>query len=189
MTNQAIYSLHNKAIEFADEGLLAQKRGDADVAQSFFQKAFLLEKEAALATILNEENKLFYAILYRSAATLALDCGNIWEAEFLVNTALTQEISAGIKKQLIDLKQKIIHRKKDFISQANIELVGVIIGADTPNSEIKLLDNKDKLFYKIFVPQNQIHQIVQSFWAKQVQISGKKDKRGIVFLEQIKQVA
>lgn len=189
MANKAIYSLHNKAIEFADEGLLAKKRGESDVAQSFFQKAFLLEKEAALATIPNKENQLFHSILYRSAATLALDCGNIWEAEFLVNTALTHKISAGIKEQLIDLRKKIIARKKYFISQTDIELIGIIIGADTPNSEIKLLDNKDNLFYKIFVPQNQIHQIVQSFWAKQVLISGKKDKRGIVFLEQIKQVA
>ena len=189
MTNKAIYSLHNKAIEFADEGLLAQKRGENAVAQSFFQKAFLLEKEAALATVFNKENQLFYSILYRSAATLALDCGNIWEAEFLVNAALSKKVSKIIQEQLTDLKQKIAAKKNDFINQSTVELIGIIIGADTPNSEIKLLDSKDNLSYKIFVPQNQLHQIVQSFWAKQVLISGKKDKRGIVFLEQIKQVA
>lgn len=189
MTNRAIYALHNKAIEFADEALLAQKRGNDDVAQSFFQKAFILEKEAALALMPTKENQLFFSILYRSAATLALDCGNLWEASYLVETALSKIGDESLKEQLEVLQKKIETQKQSFFDNGTVELVGIIIGADTPNSEIKLFDDKDKLSYNIFVPQNKIHQIVQSYWAKQVKVTGKKDNRGIVFLEQIKQVA
>lgn len=40
--------IHNKAIEFADEAIIAQHKGNSSTVKELYLKAFQLEKEAAL---------------------------------------------------------------------------------------------------------------------------------------------
>ena len=78
--------LHNEAMELTDEALLAQMEGNPKAALTFYQKAFWLEKEAAIdygAEIVDELIRYMYC---RSAAFLAFKAGYINEAEQLVKT-------------------------------------------------------------------------------------------------------
>ena len=70
--------LHNKAMEFADEALLAKMEGNRDASLSLFEKAFSLEKEAA--TSIDQKNDSWY-ILIRSAASLTINCGRYQDAD------------------------------------------------------------------------------------------------------------
>jgi hypothetical protein len=53
--------LHSKALEFADEALLAKMEGNRDVSHSLFEKAFSLEKEA---TTLIDQKKMIPGIFW-----------------------------------------------------------------------------------------------------------------------------
>ncbi|MEL6257114.1 MAG: hypothetical protein AAFR87_34285, partial [Bacteroidota bacterium] len=84
--------LHNKAMEFADEALLAKMEGNEEASVKFFQKAFALEKEAFDSVQEDLEDLLPKYILIRSAASLALNCGDFREAERLIELGLSMGV-------------------------------------------------------------------------------------------------
>lgn len=183
-------ALHDKAMEFTDEALLARRRGDDDVAQSFFEKAFLLEKDAALATQpANENGRLFRSILFRSAATLALDCGNLWEARYLIETALNIAPHSSIVKELQVLLSNVNEKLEQTQENTAVTITGFITGADASASEIKVQASPELHSFKVFVPKEKLQEIVSSFWQKMVVIEGKTNRQGVIFLEAIRRAA
>ncbi len=59
MNNQTpLSTLHDIAMEFVDEALFAQKRGDETTAQLFYQKAYNLERTYALSIPKGEQEGL-----------------------------------------------------------------------------------------------------------------------------------
>ncbi len=81
-----IRDLHEEAMDLAEEGDRAKKRGDLDQAQALYRRALTLETQAADETPFGTEPSR--SILYRSAATLALLCHLEEEAERLANKGL-----------------------------------------------------------------------------------------------------
>lgn len=71
--------LHNSAMRFADLALAAKSADMANDAVTFFQKAMQEESQAAHLT----RSQPSRAILFRSAANLAIECGQFAEAEQL----------------------------------------------------------------------------------------------------------
>jgi hypothetical protein len=98
---------HDRAMEYAGLGLLARQSGNNVEAQRLFRQAFELEREVAhqLAETNIEPSR---SIIHRSAATLALDCGEIREAEKLIATALAGEPPKQIAAELRDLLMEVV---------------------------------------------------------------------------------
>lgn len=78
---------HDAAIEASDLGLLAQRRGEGDVAVAHYREAAGLERAAArLASLLDRSYWPF--VLYRSAAVLRLEARDAEGAGRLVSEAI-----------------------------------------------------------------------------------------------------
>src|SRR6185437_15777182 len=92
----SIEDTHQKAMELAEQAFAARRRGEADTAQSLARRAYLLEKQAAGAA----QTEPSRSVLHRSAATLALDCGEYREAERLVAAALAGSPPEQIANEL-----------------------------------------------------------------------------------------
>ncbi len=71
-------------MELAEQAFAAQRRDDLAGARSLTLHAYQLEKQAAEQS----RTEPTRSVLHRSAATLALDCGEYHEAERLVAAAL-----------------------------------------------------------------------------------------------------
>ena len=76
--------IHQQAMELAEQAFVARRRDDFVTARSLAYRAFVLEKQAADQA----QTEPTRSVLHRSAATLALDCGEYREAERLVAAAL-----------------------------------------------------------------------------------------------------
>jgi hypothetical protein len=83
-------------MELAEQAFSARRRDDATTARAFAYRAYLLEKQAAEQS----QTEPSRSVLHRSAATLALDCGEYREAERLVAAALAGSPPAAIANEL-----------------------------------------------------------------------------------------
>lgn len=99
-----ITTLHETAMQFVEQGLMVRDPGRA---RHFFRSAF--EKERAAARLLAQapEQEPTRSVLYRSAATLAVDCKDYTEAERLIQEGLAGRPPAEIREEFGDLKARI----------------------------------------------------------------------------------
>jgi len=99
-------SLHNTAMELAQQAVLTQDR-DPDRARGLFRAA--LEKERIAAEIWESVFNLepTRSILYRSAAALARDCQDYDEAERLIAKGLAGHPSAFVAQELEELRRLV----------------------------------------------------------------------------------
>jgi hypothetical protein len=78
-----IQTLHQQAIDLAENAFTAKLQGDRTQADHLLQQAFVKEAEAA-ALIVNDLNaEPTRSVLHRSAASLAIECGEFQAAERL----------------------------------------------------------------------------------------------------------
>lgn len=78
---------HNNAMGFSDDAMRAKRRGHDDDARELFEKALSAERKA-LQLMEGGVDEPIYSTMYRSAATLALDCERYRLAEQLSSRAL-----------------------------------------------------------------------------------------------------
>ncbi len=71
-----------------DQGFAAQRLGNTAGAQALLRQALALETEAAQQLALDFEAEPSRSVLYRSAATLAIDCQELQQAEQLIQAGL-----------------------------------------------------------------------------------------------------
>src|SRR5947209_2385099 len=83
-----IHERHRKAMSLLDEANVARMQGDNEQSRALWQQAFEAEREAAELLTDSSEYEPTRSILFRSAATLALDCGEYGEAERLAAAGL-----------------------------------------------------------------------------------------------------
>ncbi len=79
-----IKKLHNKAMDMAEKAFVARLKGDLQQAGQLFRKAFENEAQAARLVPDLPSSEPTRSILYRSAASLAIDCSEYREAERLI---------------------------------------------------------------------------------------------------------
>lgn len=84
-----IQQLHQQAMDLAEMAEVAKLRGDSIKAKELFKEAFVKEAEAASLLVNNVEVEPARSILHRSAASLAINCGEINTAERLIAIALS----------------------------------------------------------------------------------------------------
>lgn len=102
--HEQITALHEEAMELAERGIMEV---ETSRARGFFRSAF--EKERAAAELLGGalEEEPNRSVLYRSAATLAVDCGELGEAERLIDEGLSGRPPAEVTRELKDLQKKV----------------------------------------------------------------------------------
>lgn len=104
-----VLELHHKAMEWAEEGQFQLDGGDQSGARASFRKAMEFERQAAYAT--KEDAEPDRSVLFRSAASLALDCNELRVAEQLLAMALSGYPPEEIAEEIRDLLEQVHFRR------------------------------------------------------------------------------
>ena len=169
MSNHAI---HRQAMTLAQEGLMAQHRGDAGKANQYFSQAFELEKHAALSLLAAFDQEPTRSVLFRSAATLALDCGLYAEAEKMAAQGLAGNPPEDIAAELRSLyKDILLLRKKEKAaaqskSKTTLKVEGVLREASAITNNIRIIDATGHS-YRVSVPKG-LTNIVKGYWGDKI---------------------
>jgi tetratricopeptide (TPR) repeat protein len=102
-----IKDFHREAMRLVDEAEAARRNGNIQEARERLRQAFAQERQAAdlMAGALAQEPTR--SVLHRSAATLALECGALREAERLIAAALSGDPPDEIAEELRDLLEQL----------------------------------------------------------------------------------
>lgn len=100
--------LHTEAMKKAGEAMSAQQAGDNLKYLELTKEAFEKEKQAAWQLFPKIEAEPTRAVLFRSAAWLAFNCGQIREAEQLIAAALAGNPPLEILKELRVLYREVL---------------------------------------------------------------------------------
>ena len=93
-------SLHHRAMELADQAILAAAAGEETSAREFNREALRFEAEAANLLLGSYEREPARSIIFRGAATLALRCGNLDGARRLACQGLAGMPPADLQDEL-----------------------------------------------------------------------------------------
>src|SRR5437588_4956435 len=85
----SVGDFHQHAMEMADRALDARRHGDEQEARACYCEAFASERRAAELIAPDLTAEPTRAVLHRSAAALAAECGQAREAERLIAIALS----------------------------------------------------------------------------------------------------
>jgi hypothetical protein len=118
-----IKQIHRQAIEETDLALLARMNGDEQAAARHVKSAYELESRAANALLNDLGAEPTRSVLFRSAATLARDCGLFADAEKLIYRALAGEPPTEIVDELRDLLEQVTFHR-------HLELRGIVLGEE-----------------------------------------------------------
>ena len=102
-----IKELHHQAMQLADEADHLRKQGNEQAAKAILRQAFDKERQAAKEAASGVALEPTRSVLHRSAASLALECGDFREAERLIAVALAGEPPDEIAEELRDLLEQI----------------------------------------------------------------------------------
>ncbi|MBF0567829.1 MAG: hypothetical protein HQK95_03080 [Nitrospirae bacterium] len=132
---------HRKAMKYAEEAFYYKQKGDLERAKEFFLLAFELERKAA-ESYKDSTLEPTRSVLYRSAATLACDCGNLIEAERLAITALSgsppEEIGEELKNLLKEIYIKCRLEQESGNSCGLITIAGRMAAAEKPEDKDRI---------------------------------------------------
>jgi hypothetical protein len=104
---EEVANLHRQAMSMASAGYIASMQGKSSESLKFRRKAYALEREAALKLLTKTKAEPTRSVLFRSAATLALDCGDMRESERLVAMGLSGDPPPEIAEELRDVLERV----------------------------------------------------------------------------------
>ncbi len=109
-------------MQLVDQALVARLHRDSSAgdAPTLFRLAFEAEREAASLVAQQLDLEPTRSVLLRSAASLALECGEVREAERLIATALSGNAPEDISEELRDLLEQVYF-------QRHLSLKGVVL--------------------------------------------------------------
>lgn len=112
---QRVEGLHREAMELVDQAVLARQRGEADLVLKLARSAFNKERAAADMVAYQFGLEPTRSVLHRSAATLAIECGELRQAERLIGRALAGNPPADIADELRDLILTEVYSQRQAI--------------------------------------------------------------------------
>jgi len=124
--------LHEAAMDFADKGVLERIKGHDQLALGYFRQAFENERQAASTLVKKLDVEPTRSILYRSAASLALECNEIREAERLAAEGLSGNPPEEIAAELRAIFEEVFFRR-------NLATKGIIL--EPQRLDVTLLGN------------------------------------------------
>ena len=125
LTASRVNELHQSAMDWAEGAALAKLRGEAEKQQDLLRQALDAETQAAALLANQWAAEPSRSVIHRSAASLALQCGEQELAEQLVVTALMGNPPAEIAEELRDLFVQI--NLRPFLERRGVA-VGKILG-------------------------------------------------------------
>jgi len=99
--------LHHKAMGLVDGALIAKREGDEKKYLRLLKNALKFEKDAADQVADTYDFEPTRSVLHRSAASIALDCGELSVAEKLVCRAILGNPPDEIAEELRDLSEQV----------------------------------------------------------------------------------
>ena len=115
-----IRELHTQAMDLAEQAAIKKLRGDRTGGEEILRQALELETKAAEMVADNLEAEPTRSVLHRSAATLAIECGELQIAEKLIAIALAGVPPLDIAEELKDLFIQINLRK--YLERRGVQL-------------------------------------------------------------------
>ncbi len=110
-------------MEESDLAVISRMKGDEQAALGHVVSAYELEAQAANALLNDLNAEPARSVLFRSAATLARDCGRYADAARLAHRALAGDPPAEIASELQDLLEQVSF-------QRHLELRGITLSAE-----------------------------------------------------------
>jgi hypothetical protein len=98
-----IHALHQQAMDLAEAAAVARLRGASEQAAQLTRQAFEQEARAAALIASQLDAEPTRSVLHRSAASLAIECGELGAAERSIVTALSGNPPLEIAEELKDL--------------------------------------------------------------------------------------
>ncbi|MGB0930558.1 MAG: hypothetical protein ACPGVB_07270 [Chitinophagales bacterium] len=178
--------IHNKAIEFADEAIIAQYKGSPSTVKELYYKAFQLEKEAALHVPLDSSDLVPRFVLMRSAASLAMLSEQFEEAEKLIALGLSSSPPKFIKEELLTLSEEVKERKENQVKTNFIQLIGLFTYANANENEIKIQDSNPPFLHTFIAPAKQIKMLVREHFLEKVSVIAHVSTSGILLMKEMK---
>lgn len=100
--------IHRKALDLAKQANEALEQGDKDAYLKYTEEAYGLESKAAEMMYSARESEPTRSVLYRSAATLAFNCGKLHEAKNLIYAGLSGTPYPEIRIELEQLLGNVV---------------------------------------------------------------------------------
>ena len=110
-----VKEFHDLAMAFTDRAIRERATEGKAASLQYFERA--LEAELSAIAGLDTSDGLLWSVLYRSAGSLALDCGRIRQAEQLAATALAGNPDPEIAEELRDLLENIYFHRHLHLSR------------------------------------------------------------------------
>jgi hypothetical protein len=148
---------HREAMEFVDKALVARQRGQERQHLSFLKRALELERAAADQVAQDVEFEPTRAVLHRSAASIALGCGELLVAEQLICRGLLGSPPIEIAEELRDLLEQVNFRRhlslrgvKLDINEFQMSIAGgdVGFGIAPTDAFVDRVQTTEKLLYR-----------------------------------------
>ena len=145
MTNTELLNLHQEAMFFAQDALVATQHKENEKAFALNQKAYDIERQVALALV-DSQNEPFRSIIMRSTACLALDIKQYREAEIFISYGLLGSPPDDIHQELLESLDKVKQQRLLKDKNETITLIGYFESANARTNKIRLVngtENKD----------------------------------------------
>ena len=145
MTGTELLNLHQEAMFFAQDALVAIHHKDTEKAHSLYQQAFDIEHKVALE-VAKSDNEPFRSIILRSAASLALNISLYREAEIFISYGLLGTPPDDIHQELLELLERVKQQRLLKDKNDTITLIGYLKIANARTNKIRLVngtENKD----------------------------------------------
>lgn len=144
-----ITELHNEAMQWADRAVAARRLGDEANERRYLQMAARKEQEAALRLADDHEQEPTRSVLFRSAAALARDAGDLNRALDLVHMGLAGSPPKGIEDELSRLRDEVLLarfrkavRRSDVLKKAKTKSYVVRPGDKTRRRRVRKKKNR-----------------------------------------------
>ena len=115
-----IQELHQQAMDLAEQADLEKLRGDTTQVKEILRQALELEAEAVRMVADDLMAEPTRSVLHWSAATLAIECGELQRAERLIARALAGEPPLDIAEELKDLFMQI--NLRNYLDRQGVKL-------------------------------------------------------------------
>jgi hypothetical protein len=161
------------------EAIVAQAKGNEAESLRLFELAFEAERQAAFHLRIDFEKEPFRSVLFRSAASLAMNCKKYEEAKTMIHFGLAGNPPKGIVDELMEVYETVEREirlaeipaaalavPKNGKSTNYFWLKGTLTVADARQHQITIVleDNKTA---KVNVPKD-LGEIVRNYWNEYV---------------------
>ena len=180
-----IMDTHHYAMELVDKANLAKQSGEIEKANNCLLEAFYAESQAAMKYKNKKNLEPTRSVLFRSAASLGIECGKLEESKKMITLGLSGFPPQEIAEELNELLEQVY-----LIQHKQVVIQGNLLFADATKKKYGVIELVDSLntIHKINVPLSMMADIVRPLFDYEVIVKGKRDNRGQVLLEDISKI-